>query len=372
MEFLKIIGIGLGESIKYIWNGKFDTLSFWMRCMRVNVIYAKFFQAIALRYDITTEIHSVPYSEDEMLYPQDIPVKGVIGSGLISIVFEGELDGVPIVIKTKRRNIEQRVCSSLNTIDRFVQWVNVLIPSPIIVQAYTEICNNFKTQLDFVTEYNNQLLFIDMYKDLPFVRIPTLFPEFCNENQLVMTKLEGIPVTELTDEEKIQTVTWLSKLSIHSLMKYGYAHSDLHGGNLIFNRDFIGLIDFGFILKLSEEERDNFYHLLKDFSMDNLESAALHTIRMTEPCELHNELSIDAIKDISRFIIHVYKCASTVHRFFSVYDILQINNKMAVYGLGISSMFYKVVIGLSAIESILQKLSATTADFMICAIMDTD
>jgi predicted unusual protein kinase regulating ubiquinone biosynthesis (AarF/ABC1/UbiB family) len=372
MEFLKIIGIGLGESIKYIWNGKFDTLSFWMRCMRVNVIYAKFFQAIALRYDLTSEVHSIPYSEDEMMYPQDIPVKGVIGSGLISIVFEGELDGVPIVIKTKRKNIEHRVCSSLATIDKIVKWINFLVPCPIMLQSYTEICNNFKTQLDFVSEYNNQQLFIDMYKDLSFVRIPKLYPELCNEHQLVMTKLEGIPVTELNDEEKIQTVTWLSKLSIHSLMKYGYAHSDLHGGNLIFHRDFLGMIDFGFILKTTEEERDTIYHLLKELSLDNLESAALHTIRMTEPCELQQALSIDAVKDISKFIVHIYKCASSVHRFFSVYDILQINNKFGMYGLSISPMFYKVVVGLSAIESILKTLAATTSDFMICAIMDTD
>jgi len=372
MEFFKIIGIGLSECMKSSWSGKFDTLSFWTRCMKVNVIYAKFFQAIALHYDLTAEIHSVPYTEEEMCYPKDIPVRGVLGAGLISIVFEGELDGVPIVVKTKRRNIEARVTSSLTTLGRWIRRLHWCIPCPILIQSYEDICENFKTQLDFVNEYKNQLLFVDMYKNMPYVKIPTLYPEWCNEDQLVMTKLHGIPIAELSDEEKIQTTMWMSKLCVYSLMKYGYSHADLHAGNLIFNRDSIGLIDFGFILKLNEDEKDTFYQLLTEFSLDNLEDAAIQTIRMTAPLEVQLKLTIEEVKDISRFIIHVYKQATAVHRFFSVYDILQINKKLNVYGLGISSMFYKIVIGLNAVESVLKKLSATTADFIICAVSDND
>ena len=372
MEFFKIIGIGLGESIKSLWTGKFDTLSFWVRCMKVNVIYAKFFQAVAIHYNLNSEIHMIPYSEDEIIYPQDIPIKGIIGSGLISIVFEGELDGVPIVVKTKRKNIEQRIRSSLTTIDSIVYWMNRLVHCPILMESYTDICTNFKTQMDFVSEYNNQQLFFDMYKDVPYVRVPRLYPELCNENQLVMTKLEGIPVSELTEEEKIETTRWLSKLTIHSLMKHGCAHSDLHGGNLIFNRDHIGLIDFGFILKLEEDDRNKFYNVMKEFAMDNLETSAFYTIRMTEPRERQEALTVDEIKDITNFIIHVYKLATAEQRFFSAYDVLQINKKLGVYDIGISGMFYKIVVGLNTVQSVLHSLSASTTDFIICAIMDLD
>ena len=372
MELCILMGIGFSELMKSIWNRKFDTLSFWTRCMKVNVIYAKFFQAIALRYDLTTEINMIPYTEEEMCYPKDIPVKGVIGSGLISIVFEGELKGVPIVIKTKRRNIEHRVTTTLDTIGRWIHRMNRLVACPILIQSYDEICENFKTQLDFESEYNNQQLFSDIYKELPYVKIPTLYKEWCNADQLVMTKLEGIPVQQLTEEEKIQTTAWLSKICIYGLMKYGYAHSDLHAGNLIFNKEWIGLLDFGFILRLSEVEKHNFYHLLKEMSMDNLEQAALHTLQLTSPEEVQQQLEIDEVKDITKFIIHVYKAASIVHRFFSVYDILQINKKLSMYKLGISSTFYKIVISLNSIEGVLQKLSATTSDFIICAIMDFD
>jgi predicted unusual protein kinase regulating ubiquinone biosynthesis (AarF/ABC1/UbiB family) len=226
--------------------------------------------------------------------------------------------------------------------------------------------------MDFVSEYNNQCLFIDIYKELPYVRIPTLYKELCNSEQLVMTKLTGISINDLTEEEKIQTTIWLSKLTLHSLMKYGYAHSDLHAGNMLFNRDHIGIIDFGFILKLNEEEKENFYHLLKEFAFDNLEKAAYHTIQMTAPIETCRQLSVDAIKDISKFIIHVYKNATIFHKFFSVYDILQINKKLRIYDLEISSTFYKLVVSLNSIEAVLENLSSSTIDLFIGAISDIE
>jgi predicted unusual protein kinase regulating ubiquinone biosynthesis (AarF/ABC1/UbiB family) len=372
MELFTIVGIGLSELFKSIWNRKFDTLSFWTRCMKINVIYAKFFQAIALHYDLTTEIHMIPYTEDEMAYPKDIPVKGVIGAGLISIVFEGELNGVPIVIKTKRKNIEKRVISTLDYIGRWIHRLHAIISCPILIQSYDEICENFKTQLDFVSEYKNQILFTEIYKELPYVKIPILYKELCTADQLVMTKLEGIPITQLSEEDKINTVTWLSKICMHGLMKHGYGHSDLHAGNIIFHKDWIGIIDFGFILRLIEDEKNNIYHLLKEFSMDNLEEAALYTLHLTSPVEIQQQLTVDELKDITNFIVHVYKHATVVHRFFSIYDIIQINKKLAPYKLGISSTFYKIVISLNSIEGVLKILTSSACDFIICAVSEMD
>jgi predicted unusual protein kinase regulating ubiquinone biosynthesis (AarF/ABC1/UbiB family) len=371
MEILTILGIGISECVKRLWTGSFDTLSFWMRCMRVNVIYAKFFQAVALHYDLADEISSIPYSEDELCIPKGIPIKGVLGTGLISIVFEGELDGVPVVIKTKRRNIEQRVYQSLATIGRCIQWIHWWTPCPILVSSYDEICENFKTQLDFDSEYKNQALFIETYKSMPYVHIPKLYPEWCNSDQLVMTKIEGIQISQLSEEEKVQTVIWLAKVCLYSLLKFGCFHADLHAGNIIFNKESIGVIDFGLVIRLTEEERDIFYGLLKEFSSENLKGAALQTLRMTAPVEIQKNLTPEEADDISQFIIRLYEEASEDHRFFSVYDILKINKYLNRYNLSISNMFYKVVVSLNSIETVLQKLSATTTDFIVCAITDS-
>lgn len=370
MEFFKIIGIGLSEGCRYMYRGSFDTYSFWQRCMRVNVIYAKFFQAIAVHYDFSEDIHSIPYTDNELLYPKDIPVTGIIGTGLISIVFEGEIDGVPIVVKTKRRDIERRVCSTLAALEKWIRRLNCCFRCPLLLKAYTDISENFKTQLDFKSEFNNHVLFLELYKELPYLRVPRLYPELCNEDQIVMTKLSGIPINTLTEDEKIQTTKWLAQIIVHGTMKHGFTHSDLHVGNLIFNKDSIGIIDFGFVLKFNELDKNIFYNLLKEFAMDNLEEAAYYTMLLTEPEEARDNLSVEDIKDITNFIIHTYKKATTVDMFFSIYDILQINKKLNTYNLGISPTFYKGVVGLNSIEGVLSHLSSTTSDFVICAITD--
>jgi predicted unusual protein kinase regulating ubiquinone biosynthesis (AarF/ABC1/UbiB family) len=185
-----------------------------------------------------------------------------------------------------------------------------------------------------------------------------------------MTKLTGIPINTLTEEEKIQTTKWLAQIIVHGTMKHGFTHSDLHVGNLIFNKDSIGIIDFGFVLKFNEKDKLIFYNLLKEFAMDNLEDAAYYTMFLTEPEEARDNLSTEDIKDITNFIIHTYKKATTVDMFFSIYDILQINKKLGTYNLGISPTFYKGVVGLNSIEGVLSHLSSTTSDFVICAITD--
>jgi hypothetical protein len=104
MELIHIMGIGVTECIKGLYHRKFDTLSFWNKCMQTNIIYTKFFQSLALNYEIHVEINHIPYDESELLYPTDIQVSKVIGTGLISIVFDGELaSGERVVVKTKRK-----------------------------------------------------------------------------------------------------------------------------------------------------------------------------------------------------------------------------------------------------------------------------
>ena len=89
MEILKIIGIGTHEWIKsFVQRRPFDTELFWNRCIRMNIIYAKFFQSIAAKHNLHTAVHTIPYTVDELTYPVDIEVSDIIGSGLISIVFE--------------------------------------------------------------------------------------------------------------------------------------------------------------------------------------------------------------------------------------------------------------------------------------------
>ena len=174
MEVIQLAWIATYEFGKYVFTRKFDIESFWTKCIRVNIVYTKFFQAIASKYNLHSSVHNIPYTEDEMEIPLDVTVGKVIGSGLISIVFEGQREGQPIVIKTKRRNIDRRVTENILAIHRMVDWIDWIYPIPTISDALMEISEVFYTQLDFRKEVENHKRFQVMFTKKPSVVFPTL------------------------------------------------------------------------------------------------------------------------------------------------------------------------------------------------------
>lgn len=368
MELLHIMGIGVTECIKSLYTRKFDTLSFWNKCMRANIIYTKFFQSVALNYDIHVEINHIPYEEHELLYPTDIQVFKVIGAGLISIVFEGQLEsGERVVIKTKRKHIDQRIASSLATLYRLITWINWFIPLPSLLDAYHDITENFKTQSNFVSEYNNHARYYEMFKGCDYVKVPQLYPSACTEDRIVMEKLEGVSLYDLTPAQKEKCTSWLSKMIVQCFVHHGFVHADLHAGNIMFNDSYIGIIDFGFMVSMSKEEADNMTLLFKEFAVENFQEAAKHTMKFIEKADT---LLPEEQEDIQDFVIHIYQKATAVDKLFSIYDILHIMKKIRMYKLRVSPVFYNMGLGLISIENVLSHLSKTSSDFIIGAIIE--
>ena len=368
MELLCILGIGFVECIKGLYHRKFDTMSFWNKCMKVNVIYTKFFQSVALNYNLNIEIHKIPYEESELVYPTDITVTNIIGSGLISIVFEGLTEsGQRVVIKTKRKNIEHRVLTSLTKLHNILNCIHWVYPIPCLFESYHEISKNFQTQLDFVSELKNHQRFYDMFNGCEYIKVPELYLSECSEHRIVMEKLEGIPISDLTDEQKERCVTWLSKMVIQCLLKHGFIHADLHAGNIMFNDTHIGIIDFGFMMTIEKEEVDILSNLFREFAMENFNVAAQHTMNFLSPLDT---LTADQLEDVRDFIVHIYQKTTVVDKLFSIYDILQIMKKIRMYHLQISPMFYNICIGITSIESVLTHLSSTSSDFIMNAVVE--
>jgi ubiquinone biosynthesis protein len=368
MELIHIMGIGVTECIRGLYHRKFDTLSFWNRCMRTNIIYTKFFQSLALNYEIHVEINHIPYEESELLYPTDIQVSKVIGAGLISIVFDGVLaSGERVVVKTKRKNIAQRITNSLHTLYRLITWINWFIPLPCLIDAYHEVADNFKTQSNFVVEYNNHIRYYEMFKDCEYIKVPQLYPSECTEERIVMEKLEGISLYDLTPAQKEKCTSWLSKMIVQCLVNHGFVHADLHAGNIMFNDTYIGIIDFGFMVAMSKEEAQNISLLFKEFAMENFKEAAKHTMKFIERSDT---LSREEQEDVQDFIIHIYQKATVVDKLFSIYDILHIMKKIRRYQLHISPVFYNMGVGLISIENVLTHLSKTSSDFITGAIIE--
>ncbi len=369
MEFLKLAGIALHELGKYAYTTNFDVESFWTRCIKVNIIYTKFFQCVASKYNYDYDIHHIPYTQDEVNVPYFDGCNDftIIGSGLISIVFQSVKDGNKIIIKTKRRNINDRIHSSLNYLRRFIFFIDKIYSIPTIKRSYFEITNMFYTQLDFLNEIENHKKFKSLiqYKS---IRIPDLIESECNSDRIVMTKLDGIPISTLNEEEKKVCSGLLSRMIIDCILTHGFIHGDLHTGNILFQSDSIGIIDFGLMIQLTPNEIKNLSSALQYFYLKNYKEGVNYLMNFIEPSEIKELLSPEIIDDIKDFIIHTYKKSFGLQNCFHVSDVMEINKKVSKYGLMLSPVFTKIIVAFHSIESVFFNLSTTPNDISLIAL----
>ena len=347
MEFLYIIWILWSEFLYGIWNRRFDTETFWNRCIQVNLLYTKFFQALSGKY-LFSSVHSIPFAPEE--FEPTFPVKNILGSGLISIVYESEWEGKPIVVKIKRKNIDTRIKASIESLQWYLEWIHWMYPIPVPLLAFEEIKDSFLTQLNYLQEVKNHKHFQSI-ASYPFIRTPTLLEDECNEMHLVMTKLEHTPITSLSEKEVQRSISHLVEMFLHLLTHHGFIHGDLHLGNLLFQGDALGIIDFGFVIQLTCEQKEHVYEIVKGLLLHDYETAALHTLEF-----VFGNMSEDQKADVKSFIIHVYQKSMEIQHSFSVYNFYELNTKLKKYNASFDPLFYKIILGLHSVESLITQI----------------
>jgi len=347
MELLKITWILAKETFRYAWNGSFDSESFWHQCIQVNILYTKFFQALSGKY-LFSSVHEIPFSPEE--FEPTFPVVKILGSGLISIVYESSWQNKPIVVKTKRRGIDERIQSSIRSLEWYLDWIHWLYPIPTTLLAFEEIKDSFLTQLDYVQEVKNHKHFQSI-ASYPFIKTPTLLESECNDVHIVMTKLDNRPMTSLTEKELQTSISHLIEMVLHLLTHHGFIHGDLHAGNLLFQGHALGIIDFGFVIQLTPDQTKYVYELVKGLILHDYESASQHTLEFV--C---GNLTDEQMLDVKSFIIHVYQKSMEIQHSFSVYNFYELNTKLNKYNACFNPLFYQIVMGLHSVETLITTL----------------
>ena len=347
MEFLHLLWILWSEFMYGVWNRRFDTETFWRRCIQVNLLYTKFFQAMSGKY-MFSSVHSIPFSPEE--FEPTFPVKKMLGSGLISIVYESEWEEKPIVVKMKRKNIDARIKANIESLQWYLDWMHWVYPIPASLLTFQEVRDSFLSQLNYLQEVKNHKQFQSI-ASYPFIKTPTLIEDQCNEVHLVMTKIEHKPFTSLTEKECQTSIIHLVEMFLHLLTRHGFIHGDLHLGNLLFQGDALGIIDFGFVIQLTDDQKGHVYEIVKGILLHDYETASLHTLRF-----VLGDMTESQKTDVQSFIIHVYQKSMEIHHSFSVYNFYELNTKLSKYNVSFDPLFYKIILGLHSIESLICQL----------------
>ena len=194
---------------------------------------------------------------------------------MISIVFKAykRCDNLPVVIKMKRKNIEYNLNYSIENLKillyflSFIPFFNKYKISEVIDKNIEMI----RHQLNFEEEVQNILKVRKNCKNLKYIKIPDVSEEVTENypNYIIMEYIDGMKINELNESDHTAFAKQILKFGIVTTIIHGFAHGDLHSGNILFIKDEndekyphkIGIIDFGIIFELDGEYKNTLFEL---------------------------------------------------------------------------------------------------------------
>ena len=404
------------ELIKYLW--KKDYLDFirtiTYKLSKKNILYVKLFQAIAMNKNwIDDEVNNellrftdtVPYNEEDidnnliknimndynLKYENNFHSFRPIKAGMISLVFKlyKKIDDSPIIIKMKRKNIDDKLDVAIENLQFFV-YILSFIPffqTLSITTIFNKNVVTLKQQLCFKKEVKNMLDATRNCKNLKYIVIPHVYYEVTDKysNVIMMDFIAGKTIMEIEEEDYSEYSALLLKYGMVSLLLHGVTHGDLHAGNILFIKDNtidsseykhkLALLDFGLVMKLENYEREKSLSLAVDLYEIPVRKLGQELLMMAlEPAFVltnlpnnHFEKMLDIVEKILTTALYSKNEANQTKIYQGIMEINSYlsNGKLQSFNLNVSDLFIKVQMTLAMCNGI--NMALCKNDYMTVA-----
>ena len=258
----------------------------------VNVFYVKLFQMLSTNTFIFTDqeiallsrfTEDVPYGTEDMeqsfretlrhmasrstetaveLVNQGLPIK----SGTMSLVYEGRMNSRRVVIKVMRNGAGaalQEAFANFDILLRILTWVTS-IRNLNLHEVLAENRESLLGQTDFLREVKDAQRMRHNFRNIDYVVIPTVYPEFTEKNpaMVVMDYIEGVTIDQIEPADRDEYALLFARYVSKCLFFDRFFHADLHPGNIRFMYDGqkrLGIIDFGIMGEMSRDEQNAAY-----------------------------------------------------------------------------------------------------------------
>lgn len=252
--------------------------------------------------------------EKELEKPIDEVYKEIdekpIGSASIGQVHKGILleNNQEVAIKVQKPYVKETIESDIkimkflsDKIDKYINQTKVYNIPAILSEFERSI---FK-EIDYTEELINMKNLAHNFKGVPYIHIPTAYPEYCSEKIITMELINGKEVSEIMANDYPQyNKKLIAKRGVKSYFKQimidGFFHADPHPGNMmIIENNVLCYIDTGMMGILDDDFREELAELillLLSRNIDNIINQLIYMDILT-PAQNTTELKAD-INDI--------------------------------------------------------------------------
>lgn len=178
------------------------------------------------------------------------------------------LAGQDIVLKVIRPGIEPIIKSDLALMYKLAHLIPKLSPDGKRLRAVEVVREYEKTildELDLLKEMRNAMRLKANFEQSEMLYIPEMYQDFCHKNLIVMERIYGIPVSNITELEANGTdMKLLAERGVQvfftQVFRDSFFHADMHAGNIFVNREhpenpqYIG-IDCGIVGTLNHNDK---------------------------------------------------------------------------------------------------------------------
>ncbi|NBI13528.1 ubiquinone biosynthesis regulatory protein kinase UbiB [[Haemophilus] felis] len=179
-----------------------------------------------------------------------------------------ECAGKEVVLKVLRPNIQKVIDEDLSLMYKLAMWIPRLKAEgrrlrPVeVVQEYEK---TLRDELDLRREMANAIQLRANFENSPMLYIPEMYPQFCHKTLIVMERIYGIPVSNVSELEANGTnMKLLAERGVQvfftQVFRDSFFHADMHPGNIFVNPEhpedpqYIG-IDCGIVGRLNEHDK---------------------------------------------------------------------------------------------------------------------
>jgi ubiquinone biosynthesis protein len=194
-------------------------------------------------------------------------------------------NGKEVAVKVQRPDAPRQIEADLALFYQAARLVKERVRALDFIDARSlvdEFARALRQELDYRSEARSAEQFRRNFSGHPHVRVPRIFWSYTRERVLTMEFLNGTQLADLDPEllpleERRHLAYVMAQAWMEMIFKHGFFHGDPHPANiLVLDREHIGLVDFGAVGKLTEEDMSRMTRLFIDAANENVDALPKH------------------------------------------------------------------------------------------------
>ncbi|MDQ3066037.1 MAG: AarF/UbiB family protein [Actinomycetota bacterium] len=211
-------------------------------------------------------------------------------------------NGDEVVVKVQRPNAPRQVESDLALLYQAARLIKERVRALDFIDAHElvdEFARFIRQELDYKLEARHADTFRRNFAESELVVVPKVYWDYSGARMLTLEFLDGVQLGDLdlettSFEERRELAYRVTETWMEMIFRHGFFHGDPHPANvLVLDGARIGLVDFGLVGKLTEEDMARLTRLFIDAATENVDALPrrLAELGVRYPKEREEELA---------------------------------------------------------------------------------